>query len=146
MIVILKIFKIFSMKVLGSESEYFMIFLILLKLAGITSISNFWNQGCWNLVIRLKQNHLRNGCTTRVCRSSYFYQFSFITTSYLFRRKHGNKYSLTSVMIQSSNNNILVHLSNVYHLRFRGLVIWFNTYKQGGYDVNFKCKNLTFFW
>ena len=73
---ILKIFKILSMKVLGSKSEYFMIFLVLLKLAGITSISNFWNQRCRNLVVRLKQNDLRSEYySTSVCRSSNFITF-----------------------------------------------------------------------
>ena len=42
----LKVFEVLSMKVLSSKSEYLMIFLILLKLTGITSISNLWNQRC----------------------------------------------------------------------------------------------------
>ena len=42
----LKVFEVLSMKILSCESEYLMIFLILLKLTGITSISNLWNQRC----------------------------------------------------------------------------------------------------
>ena len=59
-ILILKVFKIFSMKVLSSKSEYFVIFLILLKLAGITSISDFGNQRSRYLADRLEQNEIRN--------------------------------------------------------------------------------------
>ena len=61
-IICLKVFKILCMKVLSSESEYLRIFLILLKLTGIASISNLWNQRCRYLSQILIRKQKRWAC------------------------------------------------------------------------------------
>ena len=69
----LKVFEVLSMKILSSKSEYLMIFLILLKLTGITSISNLWNQRCRYLSQILIRKQKRWACKNVTLFSCFCY-------------------------------------------------------------------------